>query len=802
MKFTVLLILFFSFLAAFAQPKATEKYIAHPLSFIENKGQITDQNGSHRNDIQYKVAGKGISVFVGKGHLHYQFSRAENKHMRFNKFSRNHKDKADTIPTCYTMYRLDMDLEGANPNPQVIAEEKQAYYENYHTTALQTDCPEDSKVSDVVSTYNKVTYKNIYPHIDWTLYLKNNQLEYDFVVNPGGNVNDIKINYSGATDIAHNKENIKIKTPFGDVNEQNLYAYEKGTGKLVIIDFLIHNNKIEFSVPKSYNPQNSTLVIDPQLAWGTYYGGNGEDITYNMTCNNAGIITMCGATTSLSNIATTGAYQTICNGNYDAFLARFNSAGTLLWASYYGGAKEDDAYGLSNDKDGNIYISGLTYSSNSIATVGSYQDTLEGTVGNGFLAKFNNTGTLEWATYYNGESKCIKCDTNNNIYFCGGTTFSNHVATIGCYQDTLAGTGNTFLAKFNTSGTIVWSTYFGLNTGTSSAYSCILDNNNNICIAGIVYDNGIYVTPDCYKSTDGYGDHSFIAKFDSSCHLKWSTYFGGDSTDYTFAMACDDSLNVYITGLTNSNTGIATPGAHQAFYGGGYYDAFLAKFNDTGALQWSTYYGGGGNDEGNGIACDHFGNIFLAGMTGSTNNIATPDGYQIVNSGGLDAFLAVFNYSGTLSWATYYGGSNNDIAYGAACDGIGNVYISGGTASTDYIATPGSYQSVFADSTDAFLVKFDTASAGIRQLSQHIMNVSLYPSPNNGNFWITGLFEVTCNDISIEILNEQGQVVYNLVSKLQNGVLKQNIEIPSEPGIYFLKAMTGNENKTLKFLIE
>ena len=104
-------------------------------------------------------------------------------------------DKPDTASTLYTMYRLDMALEGANPNPQIIAEERQAYYENYHTAALQTDCQEDKQAGDVVSTYNRVTYKNIYPHIDWALYIKDNQLEFDFIVNPGGNVNDIKIKY-------------------------------------------------------------------------------------------------------------------------------------------------------------------------------------------------------------------------------------------------------------------------------------------------------------------------------------------------------------------------------------------------------------------------------------------------------------------------------------------------------------------------------------------------------------------------------------------------------------------------------
>jgi hypothetical protein len=800
MKKIITLLLLIVCAAAYGQSLSVAKdkvFSKGAITFIENKGQITDQYGNSRKDIQYKTGNKGMSIFVGNGQLHYQWSRQITKRKEHWKCTRHLLEKPDTTAVKYSMYRLDMQLEGANTHAEVIVEDKQQYYETYHTTALHTDYAK-------ASTYNRVTYKNIYPNIDWVLYIKDNKLEYDFIVNPGGNASNIKMKYRGATDIAKGDKNVKITTPFGSLNEENLYAYEQATGKPIAASFSRNKNIFGFSLA-ALNDKNATIVIDPTLTWGTYYGGDGEDESYNMTCSSAGIISICGATTSIGNIATTGAYQTVCNGSYDAFLARFNSAGTLLWATYYGGEKEDDAYAVACDNEGNAYLTGITYSSHYIATTGSYQTIFNGR-NDAFFAKFNTSGILQWATYYGGsigtEGEGVSCDNSNDIYITGYTASDSGIATIRSYQDTLGGNGNAYLAKFNNIGSLIWATYFGLSSGGSSGVSCICDRQDNVYIAGDVGDTGIYATPDCYKSSDGYGDHGFVAKFDSSCHLLWSTYFGGDSTDYIFGMSSDDSANVYITGLTNSNTGIATTDAYQTTYAGGYYDAFLAKFNHTGTLQWSTYYGGSSDDEGNGITCDTRGNVYITGITGSGNGITTIGAWQAAIGGGADAFLAKFSGSGSLSWATYYGGSRNDGGYGVGCDGVDNIYMAGGTASTDNIATSGSYQSTFADSSDAFLVKFDTATTNIRQVTTFINHLSLYPSPNTGSFTVVADFTMLTNVVSIAVLTLCGQIVYSDMATLQNGILRKQININVPDGTYFLQLKDGEKKKVIKFLIE
>lgn len=142
-------------------------------------------------------------------------------------------------------------------------------------------------------------------------------------------------------------------------------------------------------------------------------------------------------------------------------------------------------------------------------------------------------------------------------------------------------------------------------------------------------------------------------------------------------------------------------------------NAFLAKFNSAGVRQWATYYGGTGNDFGLAVATDPTGNVFLAGYTSSTTGISTGGAHQAALGGSDDAFLVKFNSAGVRQWGTYYGGTGSDIGYTLATDAAGNVYLAGTTASTTAIATAGAHQTTNAGLGDQFLVKFN--AAGVRQ---------------------------------------------------------------------------------------
>lgn len=172
-------------------------------------------------------------------------------------------------------------------------------------------------------------------------------------------------------------------------------------------------------------------------------------------------------------------------------------------------------------------------------------------------------------------------------------------------------------------------------------------------------------------------------------------------------------MNIYLAGRTNSTGGIASSGSLQDTYGGGLYDAFLVKFNSTGTRQWGTYFGGVNNGSLQGyksLAGDKSGNIFMTGIAKTTDSLATAGCFQEVVAGAEDGFIAKFTGDGLLDWATYYGGTASDLFTSVATDNMGNIYLTGATASDASIATSGSYQDVLNGNFDAFLLKFSDTS--------------------------------------------------------------------------------------------
>jgi hypothetical protein len=632
----------------FAAPGAGAAMKQAPLSFIENKGQIHDQDSKVRSDIQFSLkAVNGLTIFIGDGAIHYQFASPQPSPQVERELAPLHalakagdlaakrKNKqAKEEATTFSMYRMDVELVGANQHARIVTDQQQDYYENYFTSATAS---EDGVTAHA---YNKITYKNIYPDIDWVLYTRNGQLKYEFVVRPGGKASDIQLKYGGATDIQLKADGSLAATPpQGTITEQEPDSYQED-GKHVNSSFFMQGSLLSYNI----GVFTGILTIDPTLSWATYYGGTSGDYGYGVATDGGGNVYITGQTNSISGIVTSGAYQTVYAGGTDAFLSKFNSSGAIQWATYYGGNSGDFGEGIAIDRTGNVYMSGATQSTSGIATTGAYQTTYGGGVRDAFLAKFNSAGAIQWATYYGGsgwdDAVCVAADGAGDVYITGYTPSLSAIATPGAYQTICGGGGDAFLAKFNSSGAIQWATYYG-----------------------------------------GSGDDGDI---------------GGNGVE------TDCIWNVYITGNTGSTSAIATPGAYQTTYG----SVFLAKFNSVGAIQWGTYYGGssGGDNNGAGVATDGSGNVYITGETQNTSAIATPGAYQTTYGGGLwDAFLAKFNSLGAIQWATYYGGSGDDEGYGVTADCSGNVYITGVTNSASAIATSGAYQATFGGVYDAYL---------------------------------------------------------------------------------------------------
>ncbi len=406
-------------------------------------------------------------------------------------------------------------------------------------------------------------------------------------------------------------------------------------------------------------------------------------------------------------IATSGAYQTSNGGNSDAFLAKFNSSGKLLWATYFGGSGVDYGTGEAIDKSGNVYLTGGTTSTSGIATSGAYKTSPGGV----FLAKFNSSGSLLWATYYgdnnNDVGGGVVTDSSGNIYMTGYTNSDSGIATKGAYQTSNGGNSDAFVAKFSPSGSVLWGTYLGGNKEDGGS-DIVIDASENIYIVGSTYSDSGIATIGAYQTSYRGNNDAFLAKFNSSGSLLWATYYGANDEGDAL-LTIDRSGNTYIGGSTYSGSGMATSGAYQTTGSSKDGAAFLAKFSFSGNLLWATYYSE--NNSGYGVVTDTFGNVYLTGFTRSTSPITTSGAYQSYNAGSYDTYIVQFSPSGSLLWATYYGGLYDDLGDFIAIDKSNNVYIAGETQSYSGIATSGAYQTSLAgsgapDNYNAFLAKF------------------------------------------------------------------------------------------------
>ena len=727
-----------------------------PLSFIENKGQVTDQYHKPRTDIQFRLnATPGLNIFVGNGAIHYQFAKAENINAKSQSDKKQHllHNPKELIPepASYIMYRMDVELAVANKNAQVISESKQSYYENYFTDKT-------NEKGAIAYTYNRITYKNIYPNIDWVLYIKDGKLEHEFIVREGGKPSDIQLKYSGETDLKQNDNGSLIAfTPLGTITEEAPVSYQSD-GKVVKTNFKFKADLMSYEIGK----YSGSLVIDPSLMWATYYGGSDANYGQGVATDHSGNIYITGWTGSLTNIATSGAYQTTYGGggspncgycDGDAFLAKFSNTGSILWATYFGGDSVEHGYGVAVDTADNVFITGMTESSSGIATTGAYQTTLAGEgglnygggeYGDAFLAKFTSAGSLLWGTYFGGSggdcANGISTDLTGSVYITGTTGSTSGIATPGAYQTDFGNSVNgpdAFLAKFSSSGSLLWATYFGgynsyayYNTSTGGS-SVITDKQGDVYIAGATQCTLGIATSGAFQTSSGGGNientDAFLAKFNSNGNIQWATFYGGSWNDDASGVAIDSSGNVYIEGTTQSPSGIATPGTYMDSLPPAWGNVYLAKFNSVGSRIWGTYYGGIDNySYGDAIACDHQGNIFITGSTLCNSGIATTGAYQNTFGGSDyiygDAFLAKFNSVGNLSWGTYYGGSNEDAGFAVAMDNTGNAFITGITQSAFGIATGGAYQITIGGSQDysvysSYLAKFGNCSPPIADFS-------------------------------------------------------------------------------------
>ncbi len=759
------------------------------MAFTPNKGQIADSDGKLRPDVLYSADSHGGEVYLRKTGISYVFNNmAEVQHRVQQQVeeivystkdisTKNEQELEEKLMAKENIkvHQVNVDFVNANSNPITTNTDPIGGYNNYY----YAHCPNGVLY---VKQYKKVSFKNIYKGIDIKFDGSiTHGLKYDIIVHPHADPKQIQLHWKGAKSMnINNLGNLVITTSVNEFEETLPKVYQNINGKIVdvkckykldmrceMIDqpnrqaglsdkserskshiscLESHIYEVSFELG-TYNLE-LPLVIDP---WATYYGGNQADYSTGIATDAQGNVMITGHTFGGSfpannaggaNVSWQGTYK----GGRDAFVVKFNSSGSRLWATYYGGNKLDYSYGIATDTQGNVLIVGTTDGGTlPVGNAGVPNITFQGTFGGGwkdaFIVKFNSFGFRLWATFYGGNQDDygygIAIDSQDNVLISGytyGGTFPIGNAGIPniTWQAALGGGWyDAFVVKLNPFGSRLWATYYG-GDQTDYSYSVTTDTQDNVLITGGTWGGTFPVSnagiPNItWQGTFGGLNDAFVVKFTPFGSRLWATYYGGDKFDNSTSIATDTQDNVLITGSTNSGTFPANNAgipniSWQGTYGGGD-DAFVVKFNSFGSRLWGTYYGVNQDEFAAKITTDVNNNIYILMEAEDVDTPTLVDGcsYQPVFNGGSsvnnpgnhtsveDQMVVKFNQYGKKICSSYIGGTGEDDLDGTGAGGItvrdNSLYV---TAYTDggFPVTSGTAQTTFEGGAwDAYVIQ-------------------------------------------------------------------------------------------------
>ncbi|MBI2269528.1 MAG: hypothetical protein HYU69_04125 [Bacteroidetes bacterium] len=507
--------------------------------------------------------------------------------------------------------------------------------------------------------------------------------------------------------------------------------------------------------------------------WATYYGGASSDGAGGVACDGTGNVLVSGGTGSVNFPVSAVSHQTINGGGGEAFLIQFDSGGIRQWATYYGGTSSDWSSDVATD-GANVYLYGRTSSPNAISTAGAFQVTVNAggdafvakftSAGSRIWATYIGGSKSETSTG-------IDCHIpSGNIFITGYTNSANYPLLNpggGAYFQGFGscmfpnigfGCGNnSYVTKFSSTGVLLWSTYYGAtNSGGDYAWGMTVDFAGNAIISGYTYSANLPIGSCCgniVQQAVGGGQKGFLVKFNNAGVRLWATFLGGNQPVQAYSTAVDVNNNIYFVGEfedANAGTYPISTCAYQTNFGGGPApypeDQFIAKYSPTGKQLCITYLGGTGEDDmdgsqngGGGISV--YGNVLY--LTGITTG-----GYPVTTG----AFQTI--YAGPVSSNVYTGGGDAFISQ--LCINICEAKVLGlsYTASATNVCTnlPVTFTPAVSNSCDTTGYRFQwTFTGGNPAGSTLVKPVVTYPSA--GNYAVKLVLTTACKKDSIINMN-------------------------------------------------
>ncbi len=615
-----------------------------------------------------------------------------------------------------------------------------------------------------IPLYEEVEVRGLAPGITLRLKVTSGSVEKVFYIEGGASTKDIRVRVEGAESLKVDREGrLVIETKLGKIALSKPVAYQlKGDEKEFLkVSYRVYGGKAYGFEVEGRDP-GLPLFIDPVIT--STYGPQGLSLDWaeDIAVDSSGNVYVVGKTWSSDFPVTEGAAQGDHSGDYDAFVVKFdNDLKRLLAATFIGGTNYDGARRVVVDEEGNVYVAGITWSSD--FPVNSTGVVFDGTFNQGvfdepcdiFVVKLDSSlSQIKASTFLGGSSyerinALVYENSTKSIFVVGATESSDFPVTAGAFDTTFNGLSDAFVAKLDSNlSSLLSSTLLG-GSLFDEAYAAALNANGDLVVGGETWSPDFPTTPGTVDTTFNGTADAFVSvlKNDLSALLA-STFLGGaeDDTGYERVEAIDvnESNLIYLVGTTVSKDfpfeNATNPDEEHMFW---------AMLNSNLSLVLlSGLPDGGFKEESKDLVVDKCGNIWILGVSfdqGISEVIGSPHALDLVFEGPSEGFLLKVtpNFNDIIH-STFLGGSDEDLPAALVEDPHGNVFVVGTTFSEDFPVTDDAYNKAFYGDSAIFITKFfydyyqDENAAPIVQ--------KLTADPNNGTAPLTSTLSCVAQD--------------------------------------------------------
>lgn len=752
-------------------PESISKELLHKyntqLHFERNIGQWDNREVLYRangTQASFQFTSKGVSIGILEQEK--EPKKAQETEARPYGKDRRHKKGEKTqrhkTPSPRNAFVWNLNFLDANPMPKIRGREYRSERINYFMNNK-----ERSKIQG--KTFNELWYEMIYDRIDARFYGNDEQqLEYDFIVHPGGQVSDIRLEMEGVKNLRLNKKGeIVFQTPMGELKKGSPYTYQKINGKEIRIEsrYVLEADKtIRFEVG-DYD-SNHPLIIDPiVLAYATYFSGTpiagSRRIAITaVDADNNGNVIVYGYGYGYDFPITPGAVQTA--PSVEQMIFKMDpTLNSVIWGTYIIGTNSLYTLALKVDNTGAVYFSGQVNVTNLSTqyiptTPGAFQETPLTRNDVFFYGKISATGdNLEYLTYLggltdvsaSGNAREILVDDSGNLLTGSFTYHPNMPVTAGVVQPNYGGDGDWYIASLNPTGTgLNFATYIGGSDWEGSEEINIdLHDNGNIYVGGITFSTDYPFTPGTFAPSFGNAfDRAVITVLNpTATSIIYSTALQ-KADEYAYMeledIQIDADGNVYATGLACCGP-YTTHTSGLPFFGGD--QGFLIKLDPTGNLIFSTPLidNTSGFAEGTDLAVDEEGDVFVlcrgSNIGNAFDQVAEIKGLnETTPTIGNENYLLKFSADGSqLLYATYINTDDSTIP-----SSIGDVmaykncklYIGTNSLTVHSNVTPNAFQKSYNGpgggfNFNGYIAIFDLSarSGTLNTISPSVQNVCI-----------------------------------------------------------------------------